>query len=133
MITSNLRMNQLTESAFAWYQTYLDTIDSRDIETYADFLADDISVQFNNDDPVSGKDSVVAMLGQYWQSFAGLQHDLTNIYGTDQNFVLEALNHYERHDGKNVTTRAVAFTDLNENGEVSSVRVYADATPIFAP
>ena len=30
----------------------------------------------------------------------------------------EALNHYERHDGKQVTVRAVAFTDKNEDGLV---------------
>lgn len=132
MITTNLRTNQLSESVFAWYLNYLESIDSRDIEAYADFLADNVSVQFNNDEPIQGKESVIGMLGQYWQSFAGLEHDLTNVYGTDQHFVLEALNHYERHDGKTVTTRAVAFTDLDENGLVSSVRIYADASQVFA-
>ena len=127
----NLRINQLSDAATNWYQEYLAALDARDIGRYAEFLADDVSVQFNNAPSTKGKKAVTEMLGAYWQSFAGLEHDLTNIYGDDRHFVLEALNKYERHDGGDVTVRAVAFTDRNESGFVTSVRIYADATPVF--
>ncbi len=132
MITNTLISNQLSDDAYAWYRAYLQAVDDRNIDAYAVNLADGISIQFNNDDPIVGKAAVVAMLGGYWQGFASLEHELLNIYGTDQAFVLEALNHYVRHDGKPVTTRAVAFTDRNEDGLVTSVRVYADVSPVFA-
>lgn len=132
MITTNLRTNQLSPEAYGWYLGYLAALDARDIDAYAVYLADGVSVQFNNDQPVVGKAAAVAMLGGYWQSFAGLEHDLTNIYGDDRGFVLEALNHYVRHDGERVTTRATAFTDRDGTGLVTSVRVYADASPVFA-
>lgn len=62
-----------------------------------------------------------------------IEHDLLNIYGTDDHYVLEALNHYTTLDGRQVTLRAVAFTDRNAAGLVDSVRLYTDTAPLFAP
>ncbi len=132
MITKNLRMNQLSPEAYETYLAYLSALDARDVEAYGEFLADDVSIQFGNAEPVVGKATVKAMLADYWQSFASIEHDLINIYGTDKNYVLEADNHYERHDGKHVTVRAVAFTDRDNDGQVKSVRIYGDTSPIFA-
>ena len=133
MITNNLRINQLSTQAYERYLAYLQAMDDRDVEAYGQFLADNIKVQFNNDTPMEGgKEAVLQGLGQYWQSFAGIEHDLTNIYGSDRNYVLEALNHYVRHDGQKATVHAVAFTDLSEAGQVESVRIYQDVSPVFA-
>ena len=133
MIMSSLAINQLSSDATDWYiDQYLDAMDRLDMAAYATFLASDVSVQFNNDAPVAGKDAVVQMLGGYWQAFASIEHEPLNIYGTDERFMLEAFNHYVRHDGRKVTTRAVALTDRNGDGLVTSVRVFADASPVFA-
>ena len=133
MITSNLRINQLSATTYERYLAYLQAMDNRDVEGYGRFLADNVTVQFNNDAPIQGgKEAVLQGLGHYWQSFASIEHDLTNIYGTDSNYVLEALNHYIRHDGQKVTVHAVAFTDLDETGYVKSVRIYQDVSPVFA-
>ena len=131
MITSNLRVNQLSDAAYERYLDYLAALDARDVEAYGEFLADDVSMQFGNAGAVSGKDRVKGMLGGYWQSFAAIEHDLTNIYGTDRTYVLEADNHYVRHDGKRVTVRTVAFTDVGEDGRVSAVRIHGDTSPVF--
>jgi ketosteroid isomerase-like protein len=112
MITETLRENQLSDAATSWYVgEYLNSMDQLDIERYATFLAEDVRVQFNNDAPIEGKPAVVEMLGGYWKSFKTIEHELLNIYGSDDRFTLEANNHYTRHDGRKVTTRAVAFTD----------------------
>ena len=131
MITTNLRTNQLSNTGYDAYLTYLSVLDAKDIDGYAEFLANDVSIQFGNAPAVEGKKAVVEMLGGYWQSFKSIEHDLLNIYGTDETYVLEALNHYERHDGKQVTVRAVAFTDKNEDGLVKSVRIFGDTSPLF--
>ncbi|MBY0423889.1 MAG: hypothetical protein K2Q06_16410 [Parvularculaceae bacterium] len=57
---------------------------------------------------------------------------MLNIYGVDHAFMLEALNHYVRRDGERVTTRAVALTDRDADGRVASIRVFADASPVYA-
>jgi SnoaL-like domain len=132
MITKNLRVNQLTTKAYETYLAYLNTMDSKNIEAYGNFLANNVTIQFNNDEPMVGKEKVLQGLGHYWQSFATIEHDLTNIYGTDKNYVLEAQNHYVRMDGKATTVKAVAFTDLDENGLVKAVRIYQDVSSVFA-
>ncbi|NAS12206.1 nuclear transport factor 2 family protein [Poritiphilus flavus] len=131
MKTKDLRLNQLSENAYDKYLAYLKAMDNKDVDTYGKFLAEDVEVWFNNNLFGKGKQEILKGLGEYWQSFAAIEHDLTNIYGTDKNYVLEALNHYQRHDGKEVTVKAVAFTDLNESGEVNSVRLYMDMSPVF--
>jgi ketosteroid isomerase-like protein len=130
---NHLRINQLSQNASHWYlERYLPALDALDLEGYAAFLADDVAMQFNNEDPIVGTAAVLGMLGGYWKSFKALEHELLNIYGSDHAFMLEALNHYVRHDGKRVTTRAIALTDRNAEGRVTAIRVYADASPVFA-
>ena len=88
-------------------------------------------MQSNNNPPMQGREAVMQGLGSYWKTFTSLEHELLNLYGIDSSFVLEALNYYKRNDGKPVTIRAVAFTDRNEDGLVTSVRFYTDTTPLF--
>jgi ketosteroid isomerase-like protein len=130
--TDNLRVNQLTPEGYTWYVAYLEALDAKDVDRYGAFLADECTLIVNNADPITGRQAVLLGLSQYWQSFGDLEHDLLNIYGTDHAFMLEALNHYKRLDGKLVTLRAVALTDRNQVGKVTSVRLYTDTSPLFA-
>lgn len=89
-------------------------------------------MHFNNVLMAPDKQAMVAALSGYWQSYASLEHELLNIYGSGDAFMLEALNHYQRHDGQQVSLRAVALTDRNDQGLVTSVRVYSDTSTLFA-
>jgi ketosteroid isomerase-like protein len=80
--TNNLRINQLSPTAYKWYLKYLEALDNLDIEAYNNFLADDCSVQSNNNPPMEGKQVVMQGLADYWATFASLEHDLLNIYGS---------------------------------------------------
>ncbi|MEM9655013.1 MAG: nuclear transport factor 2 family protein [Actinomycetota bacterium] len=137
MELENLRTNQLSDAGWTAYRRYLTVLDDYDIDGFAAFLSDDISVQFNNDDPMTGKDTVVAGLGGFWASIRdmgySLVHEPINIYGTDERYVLEALNHYDHADRDRITVRAVAFTDKNPDGAVTSIRIYQDLSPLYAP
>lgn len=131
MKTDKLKINQLAPEVYEWYLSYLEAIDNKDIEAYRNFLADDCVMLSNNNSPVQGKAAILENLSHYWKTFGSLEHDLLNIYGNDSSFVLEALNHYARLDGKHVTVRAVAITERNKQGLVTSFRFYTDTTPIF--
>ncbi len=137
MDLGKLRVNQLSDAGWAWYQDYLDALDAYDLDRYAAFLADDVSIQFNNDAPLQGKDIATQGLAQFWGAISGmgfaLLHEPLNIYGTDTTYVLEALNHYDRPGQERITVRAAAFTDRGEDGKVTSVRLYQDVSPLFAP
>ncbi|ARV59174.1 hypothetical protein BZZ01_11510 [Nostocales cyanobacterium HT-58-2] len=132
MRTDKLRVNQLSPKTYEWYLAYLQAIDTKNVEVYGTFLADDCVMQSNNNSPVQGKADILQSLSYYWTTFDSLTHDLLNIYGSDSSFVLEALNHYKRNDGKVITIPAVAITDRNEAGLVTSIRLYTDTTPLFA-
>ena len=133
MRTDRLRTNQLSPEACRWYLDYLSAMDRKDPDAYGAFLADGCVLQMNNQPPVVGKAAVQEGLAAYWRSFGAIEHDLDNIYGDDRRFALEALNHYTRLDGGAVTLRALAFTDRDEAGLVTSVRLYTDTGPLFAP
>lgn len=131
MRTHTLRTNQLSRAAFDWYLNYLTVLDRKDLAAYGQLLADDVTLQMNNAEPTRGKAAVLEGLSHYWPSFGSIEHELLNLYGSDHSFVLEALNHYTRLDGSEVTLRAVAFTDRDESGRVTSVRLYTDTSPLW--
>ena len=137
MVTlTSLRINQLGEDAWAAYSDYLEVLDRYDVDAFATFLADDVRVQFNNDEPMAGKEIAVQGLGGFWASIRDLGYSLThepvNIYGDDHHYVLEALNHYDRDSSPRVTIHAVAFTDRDASGLVTSIRLYQDLAPLYA-
>ena len=131
MKINKLRINQLSSQAFQKYLSYLQAMDQKDLDAYVSFLSEDCALQMNNEEPVQGKVAIAGKLGPYWKTFDKIEHDLLNIYGTDQAYVLEALNHYVRVDQRQVSLRAVAFTDLNDSGKVTSVRLYTDVSSVF--
>ena len=45
-----------------------------------------------------------------------LLHEPLNIYGDDDHFVLEALNHYDKPGSSRITVRATAWTDRGGEG-----------------
>lgn len=130
----NVRINQLSDEGTAWLQSILTTLDAKDVDAYTGFMADDVEVTFNNGDmTMRGRDAVSDGLAEFWQSFGTLRHDELNIYGTDRNLVHEARNYYTTLDGRDVTIRAVAWIDRNDDGEVMSLRIYNDQSPLFEP
>lgn len=131
MKIDSLRINDLPADAFEWYLRYLTALDAKDIDAYGAFLSSDVVLVMNNAPPVSGREQVTTGLGQYWQSFGALEHEPLIILGSPSAFVLEALNHYTTLDGRRVTLRAVAFTERDGNGLVTSVRLYTDTSPLF--
>lgn len=129
----NVRINQLSDDGTAWLEQVLRTLDAKDVDAYVGYLAEDVEVLFNNGDmAMRGREEVREGLRRFWQSFGTLEHEELNIYGTDRNLVHEALNHYRTLDGRAVTVRAVAWLDRDEDGRITSMRIYNDQSPVFA-
>ena len=135
MDLGRLRVNQLTEAGWDWYQRYLTALDAYDVDAYASHLSPEVVVRFNNDTPLEGIDAVREGLGGFWGSVTAmgyrLLHEPLNVYGDDRRFVLEALNHYDSSDGRRVTVRATAWTDRDDDGRVVSVRIYQDLSALY--
>lgn len=132
MKTNELRVNQLSPKAYEWYLAYLNAMDKLDIDACAAYLAEDCELQFGNNSIVRNKNNVVEALKAFWATIGGDEHNLQNIFGNDNNFVLEALNTFKLKDGRTVTVPAVAITEKNSEGLVTSVRLFMDVAPLFA-
>ncbi len=130
MRTGNLRINQLSDVGYKWYLDYLAAMDAKDVERYATYLSPSCSLTINNDKPVEGKGQICSKLSKFWKQLPDIEHDLLNIYGSDNAFMLEANNTYKMPNG-NVSVRAVALTDRDEKGLVTSVRLSMDMSPVF--
>jgi ketosteroid isomerase-like protein len=128
-----LRVNELSADGWAWYRSYLTVLDAYDLDGYTALLAPDVSLQFNNDEPLTGREVVEQALGRFWGSISAMGYELRhaplNIYGDDQRFVTEALNHYTK-GGERITVHATAWTDRDDDGRVTSVRLYQDLSPL---
>jgi SnoaL-like domain len=132
MKTNELKVNQLSPKAYEWYLGYLNAMDKLDLDAYASYLATNCELQFGNNSIVKGKNNVVEALRAFWATIDGDEHNLQNIFGDDNNFVLEAFNTFKLKDGKTVTVPAVAITEKNSEELVTSVRLFMDVAPIFA-
>jgi ketosteroid isomerase-like protein len=128
----NVRINQLGPEATRWLHEVLTALDAKDVDAYTVFMADDVEASFNNGEmTMRGREAVRDGLARFWQSFGTLAHDELNIYGTDRNLVHEALNYYTTLDGREVTIRAVAWVDRDDDGNIVSLRIYNDQSPLW--
>jgi SnoaL-like domain len=127
----------MKHSKWRFYRHYLEVLDRYDLDGYTSLLADDVAIQFNNEAPMVGVDVARVVLSQFWSSVTAmgytLLHEPLNIYGDDQHWVMEALNHYDTADGRRITVRATAWTDADADGKVASVRLYQDLSALYAP
>ena len=81
---------------------------------------------------MNGKDQITKQLTSLWTSFNRNGHELLNIYGIDSAFSSEIVNHFTLYDGKEITVNAVGYLDRNEQGLLTSVRLYADFSPLIS-
>ncbi|MEO0882426.1 MAG: nuclear transport factor 2 family protein [Pseudomonadota bacterium] len=131
MKLDSLTRNDLSPDGFAWLQSYLGTIDARDIEAYGDFLADDCSLRMNYIPVMDGKANVLMMLGSIWTSLADMVHEPLMILGDDHDFALETIHHYTIPSGKQTPIPATEFISRNAAGRVNRIRIYCNADTAY--
>ena len=131
----SLGRNQISPASTAWLARVLYALDSKDLMAYISYMSSTVTITFNNGNDLqpsmNGIDAVREGLGRFWQSFASVKHEELNIYGTDENFAHEALNHYETLDGRKISIRAVAYIDRNGEGKIEALRIYNDQNPLW--
>jgi ketosteroid isomerase-like protein len=123
----NLNINQLSEEATSWFAELLRTIETLDVSAVLDLMSEDITAsQDNNVTTEHGRDAIGKTLEAGWTDTKSLFHDELNLYGRDHNFVHEAVTTIEMSDGSSFTANALVAIDRDEQGQMSSWRVYKD-------
>ncbi len=121
-----------------WAKTlYSDGVDHRDASAFADAFTDDAWLQFGNNPPLVGKDTIRGAIEQFFTVMSKVQHESVNTDYHNGTLFLEARVTYTMHDGKTMVTVpacTVFVMKPSSDGDAplaEKCRIYVDLTPLF--
>ena len=106
-------------------------IDSQDIEAFAAFLAEDARFRFGSSPPVTGRRAIAEAVAGFYESIAGLSHDVHLFMVEGSTIVCEGHTTYTRHDGSTVQVPFANVFDM-EGDKIRDYKIYADLAPLYA-
>ena len=119
-----------TEEIREWARRLFSSIDNRDGDAFAAFLADDVEFRFGNAEPVKGRAAVHAAVSGFFQSISAVRHQLDRVWRTDDAAVCHGNVTYTRHDG---STLGVPFANVMylRDGLVVNYLIFADVSSLY--
>jgi uncharacterized protein (TIGR02246 family) len=106
--------------------------DAMDVEAVAALFAKDARVVFGNGQPMLGVDEIRAGTTAFYDTIAGLHHEIANEWNFGNDTIVELKVTYHRKDGQRVTIPCVTIFHADAAGKIDDYRVYYDVTPIYA-
>jgi ketosteroid isomerase-like protein len=104
--------------------------DRLDVVGWAKCLADDVSFRFGNADVVHGRQAVQDAVGPFFDSIAGLRHDVLRDWSVDDTVIQELSVTYTRHDASTLTVPAVNILRFHDGG-VADYRMFVDIGALY--
>ena len=108
------------------------TIDAMDVATIASLFAEDGRVVFGNGQPMVGVDEIGTGTSAFFDTIAGLHHEIVNEWNVGSDAIVELEVTYDRKDGRQVTIPCVTIFHTDAAGKVDDYRVFFDVAPIYA-
>jgi ketosteroid isomerase-like protein len=108
------------------------TVDSMDVDTITPLFAADSRVVFGNGQPLVGIDEIRTGITAFFDTIAGLRHEIVNEWNLGDDAIVEFKVSYDRKDGQQVTIPCVTIFHTDANGKIDAYRVYFDVAPIYA-
>jgi len=108
-------------------------VDAQDLDAIAALFAEDARLVFGNQEPLVGRDAVIAGNTAFFQLVRGLRHQLLNEWTVGAETIAETDVTYTRLDGKEVTVPAVSIWRVDGDGLIVDYRIFVDQAPLFAP
>jgi ketosteroid isomerase-like protein len=107
-------------------------VDTMDVATISALFAEDAQVAFGNSQPFVGIERIRTGLTAFFDTIAGLRHDIVNEWNVGDDTIVEFEITYARKDGRQVTIPCVTIFHVDAAGKIDAYRVYFDVTPIYA-
>jgi ketosteroid isomerase-like protein len=107
-------------------------VDSMDVATIATLFAEDARVVFGNGQPFVGMEAIRTGLIAFFDTIAGLRHEIVKEYSVAYDTIVEFKVTYDRKDGQRVTIPCATIFHFDAAGKIDTYRVYFDVTPIYA-
>ena len=107
-------------------------IDARDAEAFAGFLADNVVFRFGNAETVKGREGVKAAVKGFFDSIAGLRHEIREFWVKGDTFICHGTVTYRRHDGSELI---VPFANIlkGEGATIGEYLIFADTSALYPP
>jgi limonene-1,2-epoxide hydrolase len=115
-----------------WTDGLLMAIDSMDTDKFVSYISEEGTLTFGNSPAVTGRDNIHAVIEDFFQSIAGIKHNVENVWETDGHLVMRGTSTYNRHDGSVLTTPFCNVFKM-ENGKISTYDIYIDLSQLYMP
>lgn len=106
------------------------TIDTKDTNAFAGFLADDCIFRFANQAPVTGKQQVADYVAGFFDSIKSLSHELIDVWELDSEIICHGWVSYTRHSGSIVKVPFANVFKL-DNGKICEYLIFADTSELY--
>jgi ketosteroid isomerase-like protein len=107
------------------------TLDSGDVDGWADHLTEDVRLQFGNAAPVTGRDAVRDLMRGFLGRVRGVRHEVLDESDVDDTVILRLRVTCVRADGAEVTVPAANILHLRGD-RIADYEVYVDLSPVAA-
>lgn len=106
-------------------------IDDKDLDIFAQFLADFVSFRFGNAQAVHGKHQVCEVVGQFFASLASLRHEVVGNWNHGDTCISHGHVTYIRHDGSQLSVPfANVFT--MQDDKIIEYLIFVDISDLYA-
>lgn len=106
--------------------------DAMDVAAVVSLFAADARVVFGNGQPMVGVDAIRTGTIAFYETIAGLHHEIVNEWNFGNDTIVELKVTYGRKDGQQVTIPCVTIFHTDAAGKIDDYRVYYDVAPIYA-
>lgn len=107
-------------------------IDRMDAGAWAEYLAQDVTMRFGNGDPVHGRAACRDALAAFYETIAGVRHEIVEQWVQEPATIVESTVTYTRQDGDSVTVPCVTIYRTDADDLIDDYRIYIDIAPVFA-
>ena len=106
--------------------------DAMDVAALGSLFAEDGRVVLGNGAPLVGIDEIRAGTTAFFDTIAGLHHEIVKEWNVGDDTIVELKVTYDRKDGQQVTIPCVTIFHTTAAGKIDDYRVYFDVAPIYA-
>jgi hypothetical protein len=105
-------------------------VDRMDAAAFASHLSENCRLRFGNAEPVMGRADIEAVIAGFFETIAGLSHEVVHQWRIDETSIVELQVTYTRLDERQVTVPVVSI--WSGDGLIDDYRIYADLAPVYA-
>lgn len=109
-----------------------DCVDSKNIEGFLSYLADDVRFRFGNAPALIGKPAIKEGVRAFYSQIEALEHVMTGVWTADDVTIVEFESYYTRHTGITVGVPCCCVLRFNADQLIYDYRINIDLSPVFA-